>query len=139
MFSDSLLQIGCLSQIKPFTSVTHQYVNNVLAITVEIMLVMPYHGPIVCFKLKRFARSRQPKNLQKIITKAKFEENPEPPFVKEVGFFPFNGCIYHRCGYFNSCKSFQFKANDKSMIWHYKRFYMRIKRNYASLKKSISL
>ena len=45
-----------MSQIKPFTSVTHQYVNNVLAITVEITFIMPYHELIVCFKLKRFAR-----------------------------------------------------------------------------------
>ena len=42
--------------MKPFTSVTQQYVNNVLVITVEITLVMPYHGLIVYFKLKIFAR-----------------------------------------------------------------------------------
>ena len=45
-----------MSQIKPVTGVTHQYVNNVLAITIEITLVMPYHGLIVYFKLKIFAR-----------------------------------------------------------------------------------
>ena len=33
--------------------------------------------------------TRQPKNLRKILTKAKFEENPLPSPVKEVGFFPF--------------------------------------------------
>ena len=37
--------------------------------------------------------------------------------------FPYNDCIYHRCGYFKPCKSFQFKANDKFMIWHYKRYF----------------
>ena len=42
--------------------------------------------------------------------------------VKEVGFFPCNDCIYHRCGYFKPCK-FQFKVNDKSMIWHYKCYF----------------
>ena len=47
MFSSSLLKTGCLSQIKPITSVTHQYVNNVLTITIEITFAMPYHGLIV--------------------------------------------------------------------------------------------
>ena len=43
-----------MSQIKPFTSVTHQYVN-VFALTVTIIFVMSYHGLILYFKLKRFA------------------------------------------------------------------------------------
>ena len=42
--------------MKPFTSVIHQYVNNVFAITVKITFVMPYHGLIVYFKLKRVPR-----------------------------------------------------------------------------------
>ena len=58
--------------------------------------------------------------LLKILTIAKFEENPLPLPVKEVGFFPFNDCIYHICGYFKLCKSFQFTVNDKSMMWRYK-------------------
>ena len=54
-----------------------------------------------CFQKKTIQlTTRQPKNLQKIPTKAKFEENPLPPSVKEVGFFPCNNCVYHRCGYF---------------------------------------
>ena len=65
----------------------------------------------------------QPKNLRKILTKAKFEENPLPAPVKEVGFFPCNDCIYHKCGYFMPCKFSQFKANNKSMIWHYKCYF----------------
>ena len=32
------------------------YINKVLAITVEITFVIPYHGLTVYFKLKRFAR-----------------------------------------------------------------------------------
>ena len=56
MFSNSLLLIGCSPQIKQFTSVAHHYVNNVFAITVKITFMMPYHGFIVYFKLKRFAR-----------------------------------------------------------------------------------
>ena len=58
----------------------------------------------------------QPKNLGKILTKAKFEKNPLSPPVKEVGFFLCNDCVYHKCGYFKPCKSFQFKVNNKSMI-----------------------
>lgn len=45
-----------MSQIKPFTSVTDQYVNNVFVITVEIKFVMPYQEFIVYFKLKGLAR-----------------------------------------------------------------------------------
>ena len=43
-----------MMMIKPFTSVTHQYVNNVFSVTVKITFVMPYHGLMVYFKLKRF-------------------------------------------------------------------------------------
>ena len=67
--------------------------------------------------------TRQHKNLQKILTKWKFEENPQPPALKEYGFFSCNDCIYQRCGYFKPCKSFQFKVSDKSMIWHYKCYF----------------
>ena len=65
----------------------------------------------------------QPKNVREILTKAKFEENPLPPPVKEIGFFPCNDCIYHRSGLMKPCKSFQFKANNKSITWHYKRYF----------------
>ena len=42
-----------------------------------------------CFQNKTVQlATRQFKNLRKILTKAKFEENPLPPPVKEVGFFP---------------------------------------------------
>ena len=70
-----------------------------------------------CFQNKTVQlATRQPKSLQKILTKAKFEENPLPPPIKEVGYFPCNDCIYRRCEYFKSSKYFKFKANDKSMI-----------------------
>ena len=45
-----------MSQIKAFTSVTHQYVNNVFAITVKITFLIPCHGFIVYFRFKRSAR-----------------------------------------------------------------------------------
>ena len=89
-----------------------------------------------CFQNKTVQlATRQPKNLQKILTKAKFEKNTLPPPVKEDGFFLYNDCIYHRCGYFKPCRTFQFKANNRFMygitnviftlfmIWHYKRYF----------------
>ena len=48
-----------------------------------------------CFQNKTVQlATRQPKNLRKIVTKAKFEENLLLPSVKEVGFFPCNYCNY---------------------------------------------
>ena len=46
----------------------------------------------------------------------------KPPSVEEVEIFPCHNCIYHRCVDISSRKSFQFKENNKSMIWHYKRY-----------------
>ena len=57
--------------------------------------------------------TREPKNFLKYLTKAKFEENPLTPPVKEVGFFPCNDCIYHRCGYLKSYKLFQYRVNSE--------------------------
>ena len=45
------------------------------------------------------------------------------PCCYEIGVSPCDDCIYHRYGYFKPCKFFQFKPNDKSMIWHYKRYF----------------
>ena len=42
-----------------------------------------------------------------------------PLLLKKLVSSPCNGCIYHRCRYFKLCKSFQFKPNNKSVIWHY--------------------
>ena len=77
-----------------------------------------------CFQNKTVQlATRQPKNVQKILTKANFEENPLFPPVKKVGYFLYNYCIYHRCWYFKPCKSFQSEVNNKSMIWIYKRYF----------------
>ena len=61
---------------------------------------MPYYGFIIYFKLKRFARLEISTSVINTIITGK----------KEVGFFSCNDCIYHRCGYFKPCKSFQFKV-----------------------------
>ena len=45
-----------MSQIKPFTSITYQYVNNIFAVTVKTTFVMSYHELIVYFESERFAR-----------------------------------------------------------------------------------
>ena len=74
----------------------------------------------------------QPQHLQKALTKAKFEENPTPP-DKEVGLLLCNDCIYHRCGCFKPCKSFQFKVHNKSMIWHYKCYFKCDSKNISIL------
>ena len=42
-------------QIKSFTGVKHQC-NNFVAIIVKKAFVIPYHGPVVSFKMKRFSR-----------------------------------------------------------------------------------
>ena len=46
MFSNFLVSTYCLSQKKPITGLTLKYVKNVLAITIGITFVMPYHGLI---------------------------------------------------------------------------------------------
>ena len=54
-----------------------------------------------CFQNKTVQlATRQPKNLRKILTKAKFEENPLPPPVKEVGFIT-DVDISSRANFFN--------------------------------------
>ena len=68
-----------------------------------------------CFQNKTVQLGNtQSKNLQKILTKAKFEVNPLPPPVKKGVMILSNDSIYHRCEYFKKCKSFQFKV--KSMV-----------------------
>ena len=41
--------------------------------------------------------TRPPKNLQEIIAKAKFQENTQPPPVKEV-----TNCCFFFCGHFEN-------------------------------------
>ena len=99
MFSNSLFGIGCLSQIKPFTSATHQYVNNVLAVTVESMFVMPYHGLVVCFKFKKFARLEISTSVINIIIAG--EREGDRRFSSNFAFVrifrKFLGCLVASC------------------------------------------
>lgn len=65
----------------------------------------------------------QPANLPKLLTNAKFELLPILKQIEQVRFFPCTDCIYHKNIYFNQCLSFTFKAKNKLMVWHYKRFF----------------
>ena len=74
-----------------------------------------------CFQKKKVLLSnRQPPNLRKLLTTAKFERLPTPKQIKQVGFFPCANCIYHKNGYFKQCLSFLFKSKNKSLTWHYR-------------------
>ena len=77
-----------------------------------------------CFQNKTVQlATRQPKTLREILTKVKFEENTLPHPVKEVGFFPVRTVFITDADISNRTNLFQFKVNDKSMIWHYKRYF----------------
>ena len=77
-----------------------------------------------CFQKKEILLStRQPPNLRKLLTTAKFERLPIPKQIKQAGFFPSVNCIYHKNGFFKECLSFSFKSRNKLMTWHNKRFF----------------
>ena len=57
-----------------------------------------------CFQKKEVLLSnRQPPNLRKLLTTAKFERLPIPKQIKQVGFFHCVNCIYQKNGYFKEC------------------------------------
>ena len=73
-----------------------------------------------CFQKKKVLLStRQPPNLRKLLTTAKFERLPIPKQIKQVVFFPCANCSYHKNGYFKECLPFSFKFKNKLLIWHY--------------------
>ena len=66
----------------------------------------------------------QPKNLKKMLVKAKFDLHPELPNRKPNGLFSCTDCIYHKNGYIKPCKSFTFNlTNGKSVTWNYNKFF----------------
>ena len=74
-----------------------------------------------CFQNKKVLLSaRQPPNLRKLLTTAKFERLPTPKQIKQVGFFPCANCIYHKNGCFKERLSFSFKSKNKLLTWHYR-------------------
>ena len=77
-----------------------------------------------CFQKKKVLLStRKPSNLRKLLTTAKFEGLPIPTEIKQIGFFPWANCIYHKNGYFREWVSFSFKSKNKLLTWRYKRFF----------------
>ena len=69
---------------------------------------------------KKLLSTKQPSNLRKLLTTAKFERLPIP---KQVGLLPCPDCIYHKNGYFKEFLSFSFKSKNNLLTWHYKRFF----------------
>ena len=74
-------------------------------------------------KKKVLLSTRQPLNLCKLLTTAKFERLFIPKQIKQVGLFPFANYIYHKNSYFKECLSFSFKSKNKLLTWHYKCFF----------------
>ena len=67
-----------------------------------------------CYQKKKvLLSSRQPPNLFKLLTKAKFERLPITKQIKQVGFFPCANCTLHKNGDFKECLSFSFKSKNK--------------------------
>ena len=74
-------------------------------------------------KKKLLLSTKQPPNLSKLLTTAKFERLPIPKQIKYVGFYPYANCISHKTGYFKEYLSFSFKSKNKLLIWCYKLFF----------------
>ena len=74
----------------------------------------------LAFKRKRYYYFS---NLSKFSTVAKFEGLPIPKQIKQVGFFPYANCIYHKNCYFKECLSFSSKSKNKLMTWHYRHLF----------------
>ena len=69
--------------------------------------------------------TRQPQNLCKLLTTAKFERLPIPKQIKQGRIFSCTNCNYHRNGFFKECLSFSFKSKNKLLTCHYIRFFSR--------------
>ena len=67
--------------------------------------------------------TRQPSNLKKILTKARFDMYPPPKPLRIVGLFPCNNCTYCKRGYIIQTSEFTLKRNGKTIKWTYNRFF----------------
>ena len=69
-----------------------------------------------CFQRNKVLLStKQPPNLRKLLTAAKFERIPIPKQIKQVGFFPSANCIYHKMVIFKNF--YLFRSNLKTNLW----------------------
>ena len=74
-------------------------------------------------KEKMLLSNRQPPNLPKLLTTAKFKRLPIPKQIKEVEFFPCTNCIDQNNRYIKECLSFSFRSRKKFLTWHYKHYF----------------
>lgn len=76
-----------------------------------------------CFNNKKILlTTRQPRNLKKMLVRAKFDLEPEPLQFKHPGLFTCKDCIHHKKGYILPTNSFSFKLrNGKIITWNYQK------------------
>ena len=67
---------------------------------------------------------RQPKNLRKMLTAAKFIRNPIPREPRLVGLFPCGRCVFCSKGYITAATGFEVR-NDRghTVSWNYSRYF----------------
>ena len=80
---------------------------------------------IKAFTSKRILlATRQPSNLKKLLTSAKFELNPVPREPRQVGLVPCNRCKFCRQGYVTPSTGFSMlSSNGKIIEWTYTRLF----------------
>jgi hypothetical protein len=67
---------------------------------------------------------RQPENLRKMLTSAKFVRNPIPREPRRVGLFPCGRCVYCQKGYIKSATGFEVRNHEGHVVsWTYTRFF----------------
>ena len=68
--------------------------------------------------------TRQPPNLKKLLTSAKFHLNPTPREPRKVGLIPCGNCKYCSTGYIVGATGFDFVSKDGRVIeWTYNRLF----------------
>ena len=68
--------------------------------------------------------TRQPSNLRRLLTSAKFVRNPIPREPRLVGLVPCGSCIYCSLGYIKAATGFSFvNAEGKTITWSYNRLF----------------
>ena len=73
---------------------------------------------------KPLLATRQPRNLRKMLTKAKFNITPPPPRpIRQVGLVPCGKCKYCRLGYIVPATEFTLRRGDKVYTWTYTRLF----------------
>ena len=68
--------------------------------------------------------TRQPPNLRKLLTKAKFDMTPPPPRpIRQVGLFPCGNCKYCELGYIKPATEIVMRRGTKIYTWKYSRLF----------------